>query len=185
MTTKNINPMLKNFFIAVMIFSSAVLFNSCSSGEQNGAKEENESSEGSDNLMKDAETMKDDGKGFGPVKNVVLADAIDEKMAAEGLKLFEAKCTACHKWQKEKYVGPGLMGVTQRRKPEWIMNQILNPLEMTQKDPTAKELFETYLVQMTNQNVTEPEARNMLEYFRKMDSQPTANATGADNATKN
>lgn len=150
-------------------FSSAVL-TGCSSGNSGDAA--NDASSG--NLMKDAENAKDDGLGIGPVKHVDIPAEIDSKMADAGKALFEAKCTACHKWQKEKYVGPGLMGVTQRRKPEWIMNQILNPAEMTQKDPTAKQLLATYLTQMTNQNVAEPDARSIYEYFRKMDKEGTS-----------
>jgi hypothetical protein len=46
------------------------------------------------------------------------------------------------------------------------MNMILNPLEMTQKDQVAQDLFAEYLVQMTFQNVDEAEARKLLEYFR-------------------
>jgi mono/diheme cytochrome c family protein len=156
--------------IAMMVtalFFSAGVFTGCSSGNENANKDA--SSE--NNLMKEAETAKDDGLGIGPVKHVDIPAAIDAKMADAGKSLFEAKCTACHKWQKEKYVGPGLMGVTQRRKPEWIMNQILNPDGMTKSDPTAKELLATYLTQMTNQNVTEQDARSIYEYFRKMDKE--------------
>lgn len=47
------------------------------------------------------------------------------------------------------------------------MNMIINPVEMTQKDPTAKELLGEYMAQMTNQNVGEKEARALLEYLRK------------------
>lgn len=114
-----------------------------------------------------AETA-DDGKGVGPVKSVTIA-AVDPAMAAEGKALFEAKCTACHKLG-EKYVGPALKGVTERRKPEWVMNMILNPTEMTQKDPEAKKLFAQFMIQMTNQSVDEKAARALLEYFRSIDA---------------
>jgi hypothetical protein len=153
---------------------SIIMFQGCSSSEDKSGTDSETSAE-SGNLMKDAEEMEDDGLGFGPVKSVSLTETVDEGLAAEGMKHFEAKCTACHKFSHDKYVGPGLLDITKRRKPEWIMNMILNPQEMTQRDPVAKELFATYLTQMTNQNVTEPEARSILEYFRKMD------ATGASN----
>lgn len=112
----------------------------------------------------------DDGKGIGPIKSVKLGP-INEEMAAKGKEVFEAKCTACHKVTDEKYVGPGLAGITERRKPEWIMNMILNPSEMTQKDPTAKKLLAEHLTQMVFQDVTEEETRAILEYFRQVDSQ--------------
>lgn len=106
--------------------------------------------------------------GIGPIKKVEVAAAVDAGMAAEGEKLFKEKCTACHKIG-ERYVGPDLKGVTTRRAPEWIMNMILNPVEMVQKDETAKELLATYFTQMSQQNVSEDGARKLLEYFRKMD----------------
>ena len=156
------------FTLVFAIFSFTILLPACSSNnEKSGADSEGKSESG--NLMQDAENMEDDGLGFGPVKSLSIPAAIDEAMASEGLKHFEAKCSACHKFSTDKYVGPGLVDITKRRKPEWIMNMILNPQEMTQRDPVAKELFATYLTQMTNQNVTEPEARTILEYFRKMD----------------
>lgn len=144
---------------------TALFFVACSSGTQDSAEEGTSS-----NLMKDAEEMQDDGKGVGPVKDLELSANIDDKLAMEGEAFYEAKCTACHRFTEERYVGPGLSGITKKRKPEWIMNMILNPQEMTQKDPTARELLAQYMTQMTNQNVSEPEARAILEFFRKKDS---------------
>ena len=69
---------------------------------------------------------------------------------------------------EERYVGPGLKGITGRRTPEWIMNMILNTQEMTQKDPDAQALLEEYLTQM-RVIVSQPEARSLLEYFRHYD----------------
>ena len=84
-------------------------------------------------------------------------------------RLFQSKCVTCHKISEERGIGPGLKGITQRRRPEWIMNQILNPLEMTQKDSMSKELFSIYKSQMTDMDLTEGDARNVLEYFRDND----------------
>ena len=106
--------------------------------------------------------------GVGPIKKVELA-AVDSALALKGKEVFTAKCSACHK-VGERYVGPDLAGVTKRRSPEWIMNMILNPQEMTQKDPIAQELFGVFLIQMTFQNVTEADARAMLEFFREHDA---------------
>lgn len=105
-------------------------------------------------------------KGIGPVKSVTLGP-VDEELAEVGKATFQAKCSACHKIE-ERYVGPALSGVTKRRSPEWIMNMILNPQEMTQKNQIAQDLFGEYLVQMTFQNVSEKDARAILEYFRKV-----------------
>ncbi len=107
-------------------------------------------------------------KGVGPVKDVKLGP-VDAALAQKGAQVFQQKCSACHKFH-ERYVGPPLRGVTTRRAPEWIMNMILNPQEMTQEDATAKELLGEYMMQMTFQNVTQEEARAILEHFRQNDA---------------
>jgi nitrous-oxide reductase len=107
-------------------------------------------------------------KGVGPIKSVTLEE-IQSAMAANGKALFESRCTGCHKLD-QRFVGPALSGVTLRRQPEWIMNMILNPNEMTQKDEVARDLIATYATQMANMSLTKDEARQVLEYFRQNDS---------------
>jgi len=102
--------------------------------------------------------------GIGPVSSISLG-AIDAAMVAEGEGIFKIKCSSCHK-PTRKYVGPAPKGITDRRSPEWIMNMILNPEEMVEKDPVAQELLKRYLSPMANQNLSEDEARKVLEYFR-------------------
>lgn len=113
--------------------------------------------------------------GVGPITHLELG-SIDPALAKKGEVTFEQKCSACHKLD-ERYVGPALKGVTTRRKPEWIMNMILNPSEMLEKDPTAKELLATYLTPMTFQNVSQEQARALLEYFRHVDSGDSPNVS--------
>lgn len=107
-------------------------------------------------------------KGVGPISSVDIGPLNPQK-AEQGGDLFKAKCSGCHKIA-ERYVGPALIGVTKKQSPEWIMNMILNPAEMTQKDPIAKELLATHYTQMTFQNVTQDEARLILEFFRQNDA---------------
>ncbi len=106
--------------------------------------------------------------GVGPIQTKIELKEIDPNLVKQGEKLFNEKCTACHKID-ERYVGPPLKGVTKKRSPEWIMNMILEPQKMTQEDPVAKELLAEYLAQMTNQNVNEQDARAILEYLRTID----------------
>ena len=110
----------------------------------------------------ETDPMKD--KGVGPITSITLGE-IDQKMADEGKAVFLAKCSACHKISK-RVVGPALVGVTTRRSPEWIMNMILNPEKMVAENPIAKKLLAEYVAPMANQNLTEAEARLILEYFR-------------------
>ena len=63
-----------------------------------------------------------------------------------------------------------MSGILERRSPEWIMNMILNPIQMLEEDSIAIELLERYNFEyMYNQNLLEEEAREVLEYFRIID----------------
>lgn len=106
--------------------------------------------------------------GIGPVKELKLPDTIDKGLVAKGEENFKMYCTACHRVGK-KFIGPDPTGVVERRTPAWIMNMILNPEEMTQKDPIAKKLLmENNGSPMANQHLTEEQARAILEYFRTL-----------------
>ena len=107
-------------------------------------------------------------KGVGPVKNIEIADKVDQSLADKGKEIYEANCTACHKPDK-KFIGPAPKGVLERRTPEWVMNMIMNPDVMVQEDPLAKELLiEFNGSPMSNQGITREEARAMLEYMRTL-----------------
>ena len=110
-------------------------------------------------------------KGIGPHQNIQLTHPLDETMVASGKSVYDVKCASCHKLTDEKLVGPGWKGVTERRKPEWIMNFVTNTEEMLQKNETAKNLFEVCLVKMPNQNLSDEDARNVLEFARNNDGQ--------------
>ncbi|WP_223551362.1 cytochrome c [Aestuariivivens sp. NBU2969] len=107
-------------------------------------------------------------KGVGPITSIDLSSEIDQEMATHGADVFKKMCTACHRADK-KFIGPAPTGILERRSPEWIMNMILNPEGMVQKDPLAKELLiEFNGSPMANQNLTQEEARAVLEYFRTL-----------------
>ncbi len=105
-------------------------------------------------------------KGIGPIKSVTLGD-LDQELADQGRAVYKSKCTACHKVSK-RFIGPSPKGILERRTPEWIMNMILNPEGMLEKDPIAKKLLAEFSAPMANQNLTEDEARSVLEYFRTL-----------------
>ncbi|MEM1324336.1 MAG: cytochrome c [Bacteroidota bacterium] len=110
-----------------------------------------------------------ENKGIGPIDSVHIGAVIDAELASEGKALYEQKCNACHK-VGTTFIGPPPNGILKRRTPEWVMNMILNTEEMIQKDSLAQALFMEFNGQlMTNQNVTEQEARAMLEYFRTLE----------------
>jgi len=103
--------------------------------------------------------------GVGPVTELEVGP-LDEALAARGKEIYELKCSACHKID-ERYVGPALGDVTIRRTPAFIMNMMLNPTEMTQRHPEARALLAEYAAPMADQNLTEDDARAILEYLRQ------------------
>lgn len=110
-----------------------------------------------------------DPKGIGEVKNVTLTDPLEKSMIASGKAIYEMKCAACHKLTDQRVVGPGWAGVTNKRRPEWIMNMITNVDVMLEKDPVAQKLLEECLTRMPNQAVSIGDARALLEFMRKND----------------
>ncbi|MEO6722223.1 MAG: c-type cytochrome [Ferruginibacter sp.] len=111
----------------------------------------------------------DPNRGEGKFKDVKLADKLDASMAAKGEKIADLKCTSCHKLTDEKLVGPGWKDVTSRHKPEWIMNFVTNTDAMIDKDPKAQAMLEICMVRMPNQNLSDDDARSLLEFMRKND----------------
>ena len=107
-------------------------------------------------------------KGVGPVKSVTLDTEIDQEMASKGKEVYDQMCLACHRIGK-KFIGPPPNGILERRTPEWVMNMILNPQEMVQQDPLARDLLQEFNGSpMSNQGLTEDQARAVLEYFRTL-----------------
>ena len=108
-------------------------------------------------------------KGIGRFSDVKLIHPLDQGMITKGQSIYGAKCIACHKLTDEKLVGPGWKGVTDRRTPEWIMNFTTNTQVMLDKDLVAQAEMVTCLVRMPNQDLTDDQARQILEFMRKND----------------
>ena len=109
-----------------------------------------------------------ENKGVGPIKSITLDEEINETMVEKGAEVFKKMCTACHKPNK-KFIGPSPQNILERRSPEWVMNMILDPEKMIKEDPLAKELLiEFNGSPMANQNLSEEDARAVLEYFRTL-----------------
>lgn len=148
--------------LKTFLFSGVILsFAACSSGDSNSTSNTNTTAE-------PAAAVSDNGEGIGVYAGKEIA-AFDASLVEKGKTTFESKCSACHKTTADKVVGPGLKGVTERRKPQWILNMMTNPVEMTQKDPTAQGLLAEHLTQMTNQNVADEEAMAILNFLRSND----------------
>lgn len=157
------NP-LKMKYLATFTMILTLLFFSCGGGKSRIDKIKEESS------MQPTDPYEkwESNHGIGPIKAFTLPSDIDGPLAQEGQEIYEAKCTACHKIDK-KFIGPSPKDILKRRTPAWTMNMILNPEEMVLEDPMAKKLLMEYNGSpMANQNLTEEEARAVLEYFRTL-----------------
>lgn len=132
----------------------------------------NNNSEKKETSSTDQTSTDDSGsspEGVGKFKHVDLASNLDKKMADGGKTIYDMKCAACHKLTTEKLVGPGWKNVTERRKPEWIMNFVTNTEEMLNKDTSAQAMLEICMVKMPNQNLSDEDARKVLEFMREND----------------
>ncbi len=116
------------------------------------------------------EVMTNPTKGIGAVTSVTLKTPLEETRIERGLSIYEMKCSACHKLDDQRVVGPGWKDVTRRHAPEWIMNMITNTDVMLDKDPEAQKMLELCLVRMPNQNISVGDARDILEFMRKNDA---------------
>lgn len=109
--------------------------------------------------------------GIGPVTQPIDYGELDQAMVDRGKAIFDSKCMSCHKFG-DRYVGPDLAEVTETRSGAYIMNMILNPAEMVQKHPEAKAKLAEFMTPMPFQNVSEDEARDILEYLRSQNNNP-------------
>jgi cytochrome c551/c552 len=157
---------LKHLLPAAMI--AAIFFYSCGSTPQPPADNQNATMKEPGDKSGIA-VVTDDSKGKGKFTDVKLTHPLDHKMIDGGKAIFDVKCGACHKLTDEKLVGPGWKGVTDRRKPEWIMNFVTNTDEMIDKDPNAQAMLEKCMVRMPNQHLSDEDARNILEFMRNND----------------
>ena len=127
---------------------------------------------GGDASSTDAPSEAATSESAAPAADLPIADAldlgpVDATLAAQGEEIYTTRCTTCHKMD-ERYIGPALSGLLERRSPEWVMNMILAPEKMLASDPEAQALLAEYNVPMTNQNLTQDEARAVLEYLRQL-----------------
>ncbi len=161
---------MRNVFI---LLSATALLYACGGGSPNN----NQNQSGESTVSEPTSTSSTENPSYDPnrgegtftAENVNIGATLDGVLAKKGEEVQGVKCSSCHRLTDEKLVGPGWKGVTERRKPEWIMNFITNPDPMIDKDPAVQAQLEMCLVRMPNQGLTDEEARNVLEFMRKND----------------
>lgn len=159
--------MMRNKIITTLCLSVAVFMGACGGNSEQNNTENTQTEQPA--ATGDA-TAYDPKRGEGKYdqSNTTFA-GLDNALAEKGSGIANTKCFSCHKTTDEKLVGPGWKGVTERRAPHWIMNFITNPDPMIDKDPEVQAQLELCLVRMPNQNLTEDEAKSIVEFMRKND----------------
>ena len=155
---------MKRNILGTVLLSASIFFFSCNEG---GVKDEPKPLDVQELTKDKPETHGSEVKEG----DITLSTPLDQAMVTAGKGTYELKCQSCHRLTEEKLVGPGWKGVTQKRKPVWIMNMITNVDMMLEKDPEAQKLLELCLVRMPNQNITTDEARKVVEFMRSNDGE--------------
>lgn len=155
---------MKKMFI---VFAMSLFFVACGGGNNND--QANDTANTTEESADSEEPPYDPNRGEGKFTEVDLGTGLDKAMADQGEKIAEMKCLSCHKLSDERLVGPGWKGVTERHRPEWIMNFMTNTDVMIDKDPKVQAMLEICLVRMPNQSLEDQEARDILEFMREND----------------
>jgi hypothetical protein len=103
-------------------------------------------------------------KAFASSLFLVLIFLNNHSFAQDGQALYNQNCKSCHK-PLEDFTGPMLKGARQREpNPEWAYQWVDHVNSMLQTDPYAKGLMAKFGSQMTQQNLTKPEIKAILDW---------------------
>ena len=164
--------MNKLMIVATSIAVTLSLLVACSGGSATteGTSTAATSSTSVDTSLSQGTTTYDPNRGEGKFDEAnVKLGKLDVAMADKGKATAQTKCFSCHKTTTEKLVGPGWKGITAKKPAHWIMNFITNPDPMIDKDPEVQAQLEICLVRMPNQNLSDDEAREIVEFMRQND----------------
>ena len=105
-----------------------------------------------------------------PVQQADYATAPRLRNISKGEQLFRTRCTSCHTIsgkEPEDALGPDLIGVTNQRDPEWLLNWLRAPDQMLRdEDPIAMALLEKYNgLPMPNLRLNRKEVDDLLDYI--------------------
>lgn len=161
--------MRPQILVSVFITGTLMFAIACNSSSDKNADQSGDNSAAKSDTSASASSSGNEKAGVGKFQHVELSHPLDQKMVTTGKNVYDLKCASCHKLSDEKLVGPGWKDVTKRRTPEWIMNFVTNTEEMLEKNAVAKNLYEVCLVKMPNQNLSDDDARAVLEFQRNND----------------
>ncbi len=105
-----------------------------------------------------------------PPKGDSYANAPELRSMLQGELTYRTRCSICHSLtgqEPEGALGPDLLGVTQRREMNWLLNWLRAPNQMLKKkDPIALALYKKYNnVAMPNLRLSKQDAMELIEYM--------------------
>ena len=98
----------------------------------------------------------------------LLLPSFSTRAQSSGEKLFKANCVACHKTTDQRTVGPGLLGINQKRSEEWLIKWIRNSQDLIKSgDADAIAIFEEYnkTPMIAYEMFSDDEIRSILTYI--------------------
>lgn len=152
-------------FCITLSFISLLLIAGCGSPDNDKPSSAAEKAPGSEFTAFELE------HGIGPITEEITISTDDLEKIEKGRQIFDSKCNACH-LMTERFVGPELGDVTERRSDAFIMNMILNPSDMARKHPEGLKMLADYMTPMPFQNVTEEDARAITAYLKHVAEHP-------------
>ena len=102
---------------------------------------------------------------------IIFSISLSAQDAANGKKIFQANCAACHKLDK-KVVGPALLGISERREIKWIKSWIKDSAALIKSgDKDAIAVFEEFnkMPMMAYPQFSDVELGDLIAY---MDGKP-------------
>lgn len=103
--------------------------------------------------------------------------------AAEGEKLFQANCTACHAIN-DKVVGPALKDVHKRREAKWLVKWIKNSQALIKSgDPVAVQVYNenNQAVMTPFEQLSDAQVGSIVDYIKQASEAPVTPAKKDDN----
>ena len=103
-------------------------------------------------------------------KNINYANAPELRNIPRGEQIYRTRCVTCHSLNGNELagaLGPDLLGVTEKREKQWLLNWLKAPDQMLKKeDPIAMSLYKKYNnLAMPNMRLNKEEAISLLEYI--------------------
>jgi nitrite reductase (NO-forming) len=102
--------------------------------------------------------------------NIPATGSPTDPVAVRGKLSFENKCLACHTIGGGDKLGPDLYGTTKRHDLAWLTHWLKNPDERLKTHAVAMQLLDKYKGPMPNQNASDQEIREYIEYFKWADA---------------